>query len=94
MGPSQRQALHATPSALTEDAKAFLKAARKAREILKLEEVSATGKALDKMQEKKLEGKYVLFLELATLEKQVPSDSELRAKNEDLLAAMAAYFQA
>jgi len=83
-----------TASALTKDAKAFFKAAKKAREILKLEEVSATGKALDKMQEKKLERKHVLFSELSALEKQLPSDSELRSKNEDLLAAMAAYFQA
>lgn len=79
-------------SILPEQEKAFMKVAKKARELLKLEADTAAGVALDKMQLKKLEGKHDLFLELSALEVDLPQESECRAKNEEVLMAVATYF--
>jgi len=76
-------------SALTEQEKAFLKTAKKVREVLKLEAASK-GKDLDQMQAKKLEGKQALLLELSSFEKDLPLESDLRSKNKDVLDALAA----
>jgi len=80
---------HVGPSTLTEQEKAFLKTAKKVREVLKLE-ASSAGKDLDKMQAKKIEGKQGLLLELSSIEKDLPLDSDLRVKNKDVLDALAA----
>jgi len=80
---------HVGTSTLTDQEKAFLKTAKKVREVLKLEATSA-GKDLDKMQTKKLEGKQGLLLELSSIEKDLPLDSGLRVKNKDVLDALAA----
>merc|ERR1712181_50589 len=74
------------PSKLTEPEKKLLKSAKKVREVLKLQEACDRGETLDKMQAKKLEGKDDMLLELARIERDLPLESELRAKNKDVLA--------
>lgn len=78
---------------LTDHEKAFLKAAKKVREIFKLEQDNIAGKPLDKNQAQKLESKHSLLVELSILEGQLPSDSEIRTKNQDLVQKMKAHFQ-
>jgi ribA/ribD-fused uncharacterized protein len=80
-----------TGSICTEQEKSFLKIVKKCRAILKLEDMLAAGTALDKMQMKKLDEKYDAFLELSNLEKDLPIESDLRSKNQDLLIAMTGY---
>lgn len=87
--PLQVSADHVGTSTLTEQEKAFLKTAKKVREILKLEAASA-GKDLDKLQAKKLEGKQSLLSELSSIEKHLPQESDLRVKNKDVLDALGA----
>jgi len=89
----QGSADSSTASTLAQGEKAFLKVGKKVRNLVKLEGETTSGKALDKMQAKMLEGKYDLFLELSHLEKKLPLDSDLRSKNEELLAAVAAYLE-
>mmetsp|Transcript_118516 Transcript_118516/g.221428 ORF Transcript_118516/g.221428 Transcript_118516/m.221428 type:complete len:377 (-) Transcript_118516:183-1313(-) len=80
-------------SALSDQEKAFLKMAKKARDILKLEEASAAGTALNQMQAKKLEAKRDIFSELLGLAKDLPAESDIPGKNEDVLTAASAFLK-
>jgi len=80
-----------TGSACPEQDKAFLKIVKKCRAILKLEEMLEGGATLDKLQTKKLEEKHDAFVELSEIEKNLPSESDLQSKNNDVLVAMTAF---
>lgn len=71
-----------TPLRATE--KEFLKCVKRAREMLKLEELQAVG-SLAKTQEEKLKKKDEAVKELADVLQYLPSDSDLLDKNRDLL---------
>jgi len=76
----------ASPSELSFFEKDFLKKAKLVRAILKLE-ADDTGK-LDQKQKEKLEKKDVALQDLAVAEKDLPQESDLREKNNDLIALL------
>lgn len=71
-------------SKLTEDEKEYLKLCKKLRDVLKLEEKSKSGEALDATQQKKLESRDDMVKEVGRLAARLPGETELLDKNPDI----------
>ena len=70
--------------------KVFLKHCKTVRDIRKLEEQKSSGKSLDALQEQKLKKKGAALKDVQEVLKNIPRDSVLRQRNEDVIeAAMA-----
>lgn len=72
-------------SAFADDEKEYLKLAKKLREILKLEERESQGEKLDQKQAEKISAKTSLLKEVTDLAKKLPGDTDVLAKNQDIL---------
>jgi ribA/ribD-fused uncharacterized protein len=75
-------------SELSKDEKTCLKTAKKAREILRLEQRARSGEVLDATQLNKLEGAAETFSALLSLVVDLPADSEVRQRNDELLTSV------
>lgn len=78
-------------SKLDDNEKAFLKAAKKIREILKLEKSVEGGAKLEATQKAKLDSKGETIAELTTLARKLPAGTELFEKNADVVALLPAH---
>jgi len=72
-------------STLTSTEQESLKAARKVREILAIEEKISTGVQVDKKQVEKVDKKDTFVQELAKLEQELPAESNVKEKCRDVL---------
>lgn len=75
------------PTPLRAAEKEFLRCIKRVREMHKLEDLKASGH-LSKLQDEKLQRKGEAVNELADVLQYLPSDSELRERNQDLLRAV------